>query len=400
MSHSFQTKLLHNRHKFDKSNGAVSVPIQHASTFHQPDIDSFGKYDYGRSANPTREALEETIAHLEEGTRGFAFSSGMAAISTAFLLLSQGDHVLISEDVYGGTYRMVSEVLTRYGVEHTFVDMTDLEKVKEAIQANTKLFYVETPSNPLLKVTDITAISTLAKSVGAWTFVDNTFLTPALQKPLELGADLVLHSATKFLSGHSDVVAGLAVAKDPVLADRLAFLQNSFGAVLGVQDAWLVLRGLKTLHVRLEQSQKSAYKMASYLEKHPAVKKVYFPGLTTHPGFTLQHRQAQGPGAVLSFELHSEEDLRRFVGRVEIPVFAVSLGAVESILSFPAKMSHAAMPEAERLKRGISNSLLRLSVGLESAEDLIEDFEQAFQQTITEASGNQEQRRVYHGNLR
>ncbi|CAG9622074.1 cystathionine beta-lyase [Sutcliffiella rhizosphaerae] len=397
MSYSFQTKLLHNQHKVDKSNGAVSVPIQHASTFHQSDIDSFGKYDYGRSANPTREALEETIAHLEEGTRGFAFSSGMAAISTSFLLLSQGDHVLISEDVYGGTYRMVSEVLSRYGVTHTFVDMTNIDSVKNAIQPNTKLFYIETPSNPLLKVTDISAISALAKSIDALTFVDNTFLTPALQKPLELGADLVLHSATKFLSGHSDVVAGLAVAKDPVLAERLAFLQNSFGAVLGVQDAWLVLRGLKTLHVRLEQSIKSANKLAHYFEKHAAIKSVYFPGLTTHPGFTLQHRQAQGPGAVLSFELKDGVDLRTFVNSLEIPVFAVSLGAVESILSFPAKMSHAAMPEAERLKRGISNSLLRLSVGLEQVDDLIADFDQALHLA---ANAFTEQRRVYHGNLR
>ncbi|QFT87312.1 Cystathionine beta-lyase MetC [Bacillus sp. THAF10] len=397
MSHSFQTKLLHNQHKVDKQNGAVSVPIQHASTFHQFDIDSFGKYDYGRSANPTREALEETVAQLEEGTRGFAFSSGMAAISTSFLLLSQGDHVLISEDVYGGTYRMVSQVLTRYGVEHTFVDMTDLDRVKKAIKPNTKLFYVETPSNPLLKVTDIKAISELAKHIDALTFVDNTFLTPALQKPLALGADLVLHSATKFLSGHSDVVAGLAVAKDPELANRLAFLQNSFGAVLGVQDAWLVLRGLKTLHVRLEQSMKTAHRLSDFFIQHPAVKKVYFPGLSTHPGFTLQHRQAQGPGAVLSFVLEEGVDLRSFVNSVEIPVFAVSLGAVESILSLPAKMSHAAMPEEERQKRGISDSLLRLSVGLESADDLIADFDQALH---IASEGLVEQRRVYHGNIR
>ncbi|MCA1321763.1 cystathionine beta-lyase [Bacillus tianshenii] len=397
MSHSFQTKLLHNKHKVDPVTGAVSVPIQHASTFHQFDVDQFGKYDYGRSANPTREALEDTIAHLEEGSRGFAFSSGMAAISTAFLLLSQGDHVLISEDVYGGTYRMVSEVLSRYGIQYTFVNMTDLENVEAAIQPNTKVLYVETPSNPLLKVTDIEAVAKLAKSIGAWTFVDNTFLTPALQKPLTLGADLVLHSATKFLSGHSDVVAGLAVARDEELAGKLGFLQNSFGAILGVQDAWLVLRGLKTLHVRMEQSVKSASKIAAYLEKHPLVKKVYYPGLVSHKGCGLQHRQAKSAGAVLSFELENEEALRTFVSSVEIPVFAVSLGAVESILSYPAKMSHAAMPEAERAKRGISNSLLRLSVGLEDEQDLIHDFEKALQATsVVKANVNG---RVYHGNL-
>ncbi|WP_223591822.1 cystathionine beta-lyase [Neobacillus bataviensis] len=373
----FETKLLHNRHKVDPVTGAVSVPIQHASTFHQFDIDSFGKYDYARSLNPTREALEDVIAELEGGVKGFAFSSGMAAISTAFLLLSSGDHVVITEDVYGGTFRMVTEVLTRFGIEHTFVDMTDLDQVKQAIKPNTKAFYVETPSNPLLKVTDIQAISELAKKNHALTFVDNTFLTPALQKPLELGADVVLHSATKFLSGHSDVVAGLAVVKDENLAKRLYFLQNSFGAILGVQDAWLVLRGLKTLHVRLEHSQKSTLKIAQFLQANPLVKKVYYPGLEDHPEFELQKAQAEGAGAVLSFELADEDAVRSFVSNVKIPVFAVSLGAVESILSYPAKMSHAAMPQAEREKRGIKNSLLRLSVGLENADDIIKDFSQA-----------------------
>lgn len=375
---TFETRLLHNQHKIDPLTGAVSVPIQHASTFHQSDFDQYGKYDYGRSLNPTREALEDVIAELESGRKGFAFSSGMAAISTAFLLLSAGDHVIISEDVYGGTYRMVTEVLSRFGIEHTFVDMTVINEVEQAIRPNTKVFYVETPSNPLLKVTDIKAISTLAKEVNALTFVDNTFLTPALQKPLELGADVVLHSATKFLSGHSDVVAGLAVVKDESLAKRLAFLQNSFGAVLGVQDAWLVLRGLKTLHVRLEQSQKSASKLAEFLDAHPLVGKVYYPGLENHPQYQVQKIQAEGPGAVLSFELADEQALRSFVSNVKIPVFAVSLGAVESILSYPARMSHAAMSQPEREKRGIKNSLIRLSVGLENPDDLIKDFSQAF----------------------
>jgi cysteine-S-conjugate beta-lyase len=377
--YSFETKLLHNQHKVDPATGAVSVPIQHASTFHQFDIESFGKYDYARSANPTREALEDVIAELEGGTRGFAFSSGMAAISTAFLLLSAGDHIVITEDVYGGTFRMVTQVLTRFGIEHTFVDMTDLTQVKNAIKPNTKAFYVETPSNPTLKVTDIEAISSLAKEINAITYVDNTFLTPQYQRPLELGADVILHSATKFLSGHSDVVAGLAVVKDEELGNRLYSLQNSFGAVLGVQDAWLVLRGLKTLHVRLEQSQKSALTIAEFLESHPLIEKVYYPALTNHPQHELQQKQASGAGAVLSFELSDEEALRTFVSNVKIPVFAVSLGAVESILSYPAKMSHAAMPQEEREKRGIKNSLLRLSVGLENPEDLIKDFSQALQ---------------------
>ncbi|MFJ7938327.1 cystathionine beta-lyase [Peribacillus sp. NPDC096622] len=374
---SFETKLLHNQHKFDPATGGVSVPIQHASTFHQSDVDQFGKYDYSRSGNPTREALEDIIAELEEGTHGFAFSSGMAAISTAFLLLSAGDHIVISEDVYGGTFRMVTSVLTRFNIEHTFVDMTDLESVKAAVQPNTRAIYIETPSNPLLKVTDIQAVCDIAKKAGALSFVDNTFLTPALQKPLNLGADVVLHSATKFLSGHSDVVAGLAVVKDPELAARLGSLQNSFGAVLGVQDAWLVMRGLKTLSVRMEHSQKGAEKIAAYLKEQPLVKNVYYPGLADHPQQAIQKGQSLGAGAVLSFELESEEIFRSFVNTVELPVFAVSLGAVESILSYPAKMSHAAMPADERVKRGITNSLLRLSVGLENPDDIIKDFDAA-----------------------
>jgi cysteine-S-conjugate beta-lyase len=379
-NYSFETKLLHNQHKVDPNTGAVSVPIQHASTFHQFDIDRYGKYDYARSGNPTREALEDVIAELEGGTRGFAFSSGMAAISTAFLLLSSGDHIVITDDVYGGTYRMVTQVLTRFGIEHTFVDMTELDQVKAAIQPNTKAFYVETPSNPLLKVTDIQAITTLAKEINAITYVDNTFLTPEYQRPLELGADVVLHSATKFLSGHSDVVAGLAVVKDEELGKRLYSLQNSFGAVLGPQDAWLVLRGIKTLHVRLEQSQKSAIKIAEFLEAHPLIEQVYYPGLKNHPQYELQKSQSKGPGAVLSFEFEDEQALQVFLTNVKIPVFAVSLGAVESILSYPAKMSHAAMSQEEREKRGIKNSLIRLSVGLENPDDLINDFSQALHQ--------------------
>lgn len=379
--YNFQTKLLHHKHKTDPATGAVSVPMHLSSTFHQEDLDHFGKYDYSRSANPTREALEEQIAQLEGGCRGFAFSSGMSAISTAFLLLSQGDHVVISEDVYGGTYRMVTEVLTRLGITHTFVDMTDLRAVENAILPNTKAFYIETPSNPLLKVTDIKRVSALAKKQGALTFVDNTFLTPALQQPLSLGADIVLHSATKFLAGHSDVVAGLAIVKDEELAERLYFLQNSFGAILGVQDSWLLMRGLKTLYVRLRHSVEAANKLANYLNGHPLVKKVHYPGLKDHSGYQLQRQQADGPGAVFSFELESEHLVRPFTSHLQIPVLAVSLGAVESILSYPAKMSHAAMPEPERKKRGITNTLFRFSAGLEDPEDLIADFEFALAQS-------------------
>ncbi|MCP3026371.1 cystathionine beta-lyase [Halobacillus sp. A5] len=373
--HTFQTRLLHNDHKFDRNTGAVSVPIQQASTFHQADFDNPGIYDYSRSGNPTRDALEETIASLEKGTHGFAFASGMAAISTAFMLLSKGDHIVISEDVYGGTFRMINDVLGRFGIEHTFVNMTDLHEVATAIKPNTKVLYIETPSNPLLNITDIQAVSKLAKANNCLTFVDNTFMTPALQQPLDLGADLVLHSATKFIAGHSDVVAGLAATNDPEIGEQLGFLQNSFGSILGAHDCWLVLRGLKTLDCRLKQSSESAHKIAEYLSAHPLIEEVYYPGFNCHPGSSTHAYQSSGAGAVLSFKLKDEAAVRTFSQHIELPVFAVSLGAVESILSYPAKMSHAAMPEPERLKRGITGGLLRLSVGLENPEDLIQDFE-------------------------
>ncbi|MCC9021463.1 cystathionine beta-lyase [Bacillus nakamurai] len=377
---TLETQLVHNPFKTDGATGAVSVPIQHASTFHQSSFEEFGAYDYSRSGTPTRTALEETIANLEGGTRGFAFSSGMAAISTAFLLLSQGDHVLVTEDVYGGTFRMVTEVLSRFGIEHTFVDMTDTEAVARGIRPNTKAIYMETPSNPTLGITDIEAVVKLAKDHGCLTYLDNTFMTPALQRPLDLGVDIVLHSATKFLSGHSDVLSGLAAVKDEELGKKLYKLQNSFGAVLGVQDCWLVLRGLKTLQVRLEKASRTAERLADYFHQHPAVKNVYYPGLASHPGADTHKRQSSGSGAVLSFELESKEAVKKLVENVSLPVFAVSLGAVESILSYPATMSHAAMPKAEREKRGITDGLLRLSVGVENAEDLERDFEQALKQ--------------------
>jgi cystathionine beta-lyase len=374
-----ETELVHPSHAVQRDNGAVSVPIYHASTFHQFDPERFGPYDYSRSGNPTRAALEETIAQLEGGLKGFAFSSGMAAISTAFLLLSKGDHILISEDVYGGTHRLVTKVLHRFGIEYTFVDMTDEQEISKQFKRNTRLLYVETPSNPLLQITDLSAICALAKERDCLTFVDNTFCTPLLQRPLAFGADVVLHSATKFLAGHSDVLAGLAVVQDERLAEQLGFLQNTFGAVLGVQDCWLVLRGLKTLHVRLKQAQESAQKIAEYLQSVPAVRQVFYPGLPDHVGSDLHRKQAAGPGAVLSFRLNSKTHVEQFVRRLTLPVFAVSLGAVESILSYPARMSHAALSPAEREKRGIDDALLRLSVGLENADDLICDLEQAFQ---------------------
>lgn len=357
--------------------GAVNVPIYLSSTFHQDSFDHFGPYDYSRSGNPTREALEKTIAELEGGTRGLAFASGIAAISSAFMLLSSGDHIVITEDVYGGTFRFVTEVLPRFGIEHSFADFTDIDAITRAIQPNTKLIYIETPSNPCLGITDIQAVVKLAKSRDCLTFLDNTFMTPLYQRPLDLGVDIILHSATKFLSGHSDIIAGLAVTKNDGLGNRLAFLQNSFGAILGAQDSFSLIQGIKTLSVRFEKSAKSARKIANYLNEHHLVEEVYFPGLSTHPGFDTHNRQSSSAGAVLSFRLPNRSIAKSFVENIRIPVFAVSLGGVESILSYPAQMSHAAMPKAEREKRGITDGLLRFSVGLENVDDLIADFEQS-----------------------
>lgn len=365
------------RGDFEQKSGAVNVPIYLSSTFHQESFDSFGPYDYSRSGNPTRDALEKTIAELEGGTRGFAFASGIAAISSAFMLLSAGDHIVITEDVYGGTFRFVTEVLPRFGIEHTFVDLSNLEEVKQAIKPNTKLIYVETPSNPRLGITDISSIVEIAKKSDCLTFLDNTFMTPLYQRPLDLGVDIVLHSATKFLSGHSDIIAGLAVTKDEALGKRLGFIQNSFGAILGAQDSYSLIQGIKTTSVRFEKSTESAKKIVEFLVNHPLVEQVFYPGLATHPGYEIHAKQSTSAGAVLSFRLPNRATTKAFVENVQIPVFAVSLGGVESILSYPATMSHAAMPREEREKRGITDGLLRFSVGLEHVDDLLADFDQA-----------------------
>ncbi|WP_126428069.1 trans-sulfuration enzyme family protein [Brevibacillus marinus] len=374
---NFATRVLHGTSSTDPVTGASSIPIYQASTFHQADLNQPGEYDYARSGNPTRRALEELIAHLEGGTRGFAFASGMAAISSVFLLFSSGDHLIVSEDVYGGTYRVLTEILARLGVQVTFVDTTDPEAVRAAIRPNTRGLYLETPSNPTLKVSDLALLSRLAKERGLLTIVDNTFLTPYYQRPLELGADIVVHSATKFIGGHSDVVAGLVVTGDERIGKQLYAIQNGFGSILGVQDCWLVMRGLKTLKARLDVSSQSAAVIARWLARHPLVERVYYPGLPEHQGHALQARQASGFGAVLSFDLGCRERVKALLEAVRLPLVAVSLGAVETILSYPAQMSHASMPPAERCRRGITDGLLRLSVGLEDVDDLLADLEQA-----------------------
>ncbi|SFA89087.1 cystathionine beta-lyase [Cohnella sp. OV330] len=375
----FATKLIHFGAEIDEATGASSVPIYQASTFHHFDLEQPPKHDYSRSGNPTREALESYIALLEGGTRGFAFSSGMSAISTAFLLLSAGDHVIVTEDVYGGTYRLLTTVLSRLAIESTFVDMTDFEQVVAARRPNTKALFMETPSNPTLKITDIARISAWAKEQELLTMLDNTFMTPYHQRPIELGVDLVIHSATKFLGGHSDVLAGLIVTADEELGRRVKALQNGLGTVLGTQESWLLMRGMKTLQVRMEASERSARKLAQWLSEHPGVARVYYPGLDGHPGKEIHERQSQGYGAVVSFDAGSGEKARRLLGKVRIPIVAVSLGAVESILSYPAMMSHAAMPAEVRAARGITDGLVRYSVGLEDIDDLIRDLAQALE---------------------
>ncbi|WP_068792048.1 aminotransferase class I/II-fold pyridoxal phosphate-dependent enzyme [Brevibacillus laterosporus] len=372
---NFATKILHGACGMDRVTGASSIPIYQASTFHQQDIDQPGTYDYARSGNPTRQALEETIAALEGGERGFAFSSGMAAISSVFLLFSSGDHLVVAEDVYGGTFRFLTTVLERMQIEVTFVDTTQLSFVEAVIQPNTKAIFLETPSNPTLKVTDLRGVIAIAKRHGLLTIVDNTFLTPYYQRPLELGADIVLHSATKFIGGHSDVVAGLAVTKTKELGQKLYAIQNGFGAILGVQDSWLVMRGLKTLKARLDISTRNAAIVADHLAEHPLVKHVYYTGLPTHAGHKIQENQANGHGAVLSFDLGSRARVKALFENVQYALVGVSLGGVESILSYPAQMSHAAMPKAEREKRGITDGLVRLSLGVEDVTDVLADLE-------------------------
>ncbi len=369
------TKIIHGGHEIDPYTKGLSTPIYQVSTFAQESLDNFGRYDYSRSGNPTREALEETIAGLENGTHGFAFASGMAAISSALLLFSPGDHLVVCEDVYGGTFRVLTSLFSRLGIEATFVDTTNLANIEAAFRANTKGLFLETPSNPLLKITDLAGAAALARERGLVTLVDNTFMTPYFQRPLDLGCDIVLHSGTKFLNGHSDVICGFAVVKDAELAKRIRFVQNAFGAILGPQDSWLVLRGLKTLKVRMEESQSGAIAVAAWLSQQERVTEVLYPGLADHPGHDIHDRQSSGSGAVLSFKLESLALTRRVLEGMRMAAFAVSLGGVESIISYPARMSHAAMPPQEREARGVTDTLVRLSVGLEDAEDLIADLD-------------------------
>ncbi len=381
----YNTKILHTGKDTDPHTGASSIPIYQVSTFAQDDPVHSGLYQYGRSTNPTRDALEHTIALLEGGSRGYAFASGMAAISSVLLLFQPGDHIVAAEDVYGGTYRVLTTIFRRWGLKHSFVDMTDPKKIKKAILPETKAIFAETPSNPLLKITDLAAVVEIAKKKDLLTIIDNTFMSPYLQRPIEIGFDISIHSATKFLGGHSDLIAGLAVTKDSRLGNRLKAIQVHFGTILGPQDSWLLLRGIKTLSARMEAQQKSAETIANWLLKQKAVKRVYYPTLASHPAREIHLKQASGGGAVVSFELENGEIAKKVLKNVKIPLMAVSLGGVESILSYPATMSHAAMPEPERRMRGITDGLVRLSVGLEDPKDLCEDLHQSLKKAVATA---------------
>jgi cystathionine beta-lyase len=371
------TKLIHGGPTVDPQTGALGVPIYQISTYQQTSVDHFRKYDYARGDNPTREALEDTICLLEGGNRCLAFSSGMAAISTTLMIFSPGDHLVVCDDVYGGAYRVLSTIFSRMGISSTFVDATDLTAIEAAIRPETKGIYLETPSNPLLKITDLRGAVAIARRHGIITLVDNTFMTPYLQRPLELGCDIVLHSGTKFLNGHSDVICGFTVVKDADLGQRIRYIQNAFGTGLGPQDSFLTLRGVKTLKVRMEQSQLNTAKIAAWLNENKKVTRVHYPGLPEHPGHAIHAAQADGPGAVFSFELDSFETTKRLLEGSKLAAFAVSLGGVESIISYPARMSHASVPADERLRKGITDTLVRLSVGLEDPDDMIADLEQA-----------------------
>ncbi|MDQ2773915.1 MAG: cystathionine gamma-synthase [Acidobacteriota bacterium] len=375
----FGTRAIHAGQSPDPSTGAIMTPIYATSTYVQDSPGVHKGFEYSRSQNPTRFAYERCVADLESGVRGFAFASGLAAMSVTLELLSTGDHVLASDDLYGGTFRLFERVRRRSaGLDFTFVDLSDPAVVRKAIRPNTKMLWVETPSNPLLKIVDLAAIANVAREDGLLAVADNTFASPALQRPLEFGFDVVIHSATKYIGGHSDLVGGIAVVRDQELGERLAFLQNATGAIAGPFDSFLALRGLKTLHLRMERHCANAQRLAEWLQGHPRVEKVFYPGLKTHPGHDIAARQMSGFGGMVTVVLKGDvEYARRMLERCHVFALAESLGGVESLIEHPAIMTHASIPVEQRKALGISDTLIRLSVGVEDFEDLKNDLEQA-----------------------
>lgn len=376
----FSTRAVHAGQKPDPRTGSVTVPIYQTSTYVQENLGEAVHYEYARVQNPTREALEEQIMILEEGVSGHAFASGMAAISCLMTVVQAGDHVVLSRNVYGGTFRYFTRILERYGLTFSWIDTTDLAAVEAAIRPETKMVYIETPTNPVMDITDIAAVSEIAHAHGARVAVDNTFLTPYLQRPLSLGADFVVHSATKFLNGHSDSICGVLVASTQEDADWFALVQKSSGAILSPFDCFLVMRGIKTLVVRMDRHERNARRIVEYLVEHPKVKRVLYPGLPDHPGHEIQKRQASGFGSMITIEMGSFEAAKAMLDHMLVMSFAESLGGVESLISHPASMTHASIPAERRAQLGLTDGMVRISVGIENVEDLLGDLDQALAQ--------------------
>ncbi len=373
------TKVIHAGSHPDPSTGAIMTPIYQTSTYVQEAPGVNKGFEYARSQNPTRKALEEALAEIENGKFGLAFSSGVAATDAVIKLLTPGDEVIAASDMYGGTYRLFTKVFEKFGLKFIYVDTTNPANVKAAVTSATKLIWLETPTNPLMNITDVKAIATIAKQAGALLCVDNTFASPYLQNPLDLGADIVMHSSTKYLGGHSDVIQGSLIMNDAELREKLYFIQKSCGAVPGPMDCFLVLRGIKTLAVRMRAHCENGEVIAHWLKAHPKVAKVYWPGFTDHPGYEIAKAQMRGFGGMISFELMNDsvEEAKRVLSSTKVFALAESLGGVESLINHPASMTHASIPREERIKNGLSDSLIRLSVGIEDADDLIEDLKQA-----------------------
>ncbi len=370
----FETVLIHGGIDGDEQTGAVNVPVYLTSTYKQDGLGGHKGYEYSRTGNPTRHALEVLIAEMEGGKAGYAFASGMAAITAVLTLFGKGDKILISSNIYGGTYRVLDKVFKNFGLQYEIVDTNDGQEVTGKLDDSVKAIFIETPTNPLMSITDIAKIAALAREKNVLTIVDNTFMTPYLQKPIELGADIVVHSATKYLGGHSDLVAGIVVVNSDHLAERIHFIQNATGGVLPPFDSWLLIRGIKTLSVRMDRHVENTEYIAASLSKNASIEKIYFAGLETHPGHELHKRQSKKPGAVISFTLGEALDINRFLKALKIITVGESLGGVESLMTHPASMTHGAIPYELRQKMGITDTLVRLSVGLENKEDLLEDI--------------------------
>ncbi|MEW9095446.1 MAG: aminotransferase class I/II-fold pyridoxal phosphate-dependent enzyme [Clostridiaceae bacterium] len=373
----FESLLIHGGIDGDENTGAVNVPIYQTSTYKQSKFGVNKGYEYSRTGNPTREALEKLVADLEEGYAGFAFASGMAATTAVLSLFKSGDRIIISNNVYGGTFRVLDKIFNNFGIKYSIVNTSDLDEVRNSIDETVKAIYIESPTNPLMDITDIEAVSKIAKEKGIYTIVDNTFMTPYLQKPITLGVDIVIHSATKYLGGHSDVVSGIAVVNSKELAERLHFVQNSTGGVLAPFDSFLLIRGIKTLAVRMDRHEDNAKIVAEFLRNREEIEKVYYPGFEDHPGYEIQSRQANGYGGMISFILKEGYDYKKFLESLKLITFGESLGGVESLVCHPASMTHGSIPYELRQKVGIVDNLIRLSVGIEKDEDLIQDLENA-----------------------